>query len=100
MADPDTDHVRLPDQVPIPDARVRQYLHFEQQALNAYAKLGHMEQTLTHERMFAYTTLRYIGYEKEARSFLDSLTYPDSILQKARSRRTWPWVVRSGWTLF
>jgi hypothetical protein len=85
LPDPDTTHRVLPAATPVPYSRVRQFLHFERQALDIYRRLGHKKLTAAYEGMLAYTSLRYVGYDREAQSFLDSVAFPDSLLAEGRA---------------
>lgn|GEM_PF-7114911 len=91
----DPERIKLNDNEPIPGSRVPRFLQYERKAIDALTqlsklngsyqtKIGNIQWRVADEKFFAYITLRFIGYEKEAQQFLDGLEFPDSLTSRAK----------------
>jgi hypothetical protein len=92
----DTDRIRLKDSDPISVTRVKKFLAYENLSIATYerlkqknakyvTKVGYVGLKKSNEQMFVYTTLQFIGYEKEAAALLPGISFPDSLLQIAQN---------------
>ena len=90
----DTDREKLPDNQLIPESRKNKFLMYEKKAIETLQRLvsqnphyqtmvGGSPVKYANENMFAYSSLLFTGYEKEAMSFIRPNLYPDSLIQRA-----------------
>jgi len=92
----DSDRIKLKDSEPISISRAKKFVHYENLAIATYqqlkalnplyeTKVGNIATKMAGEHMFAWSTLKFNGFENDATRYLTGVSYPDSILQKAKN---------------
>jgi hypothetical protein len=92
----DSSRTILEDSVPLERERVIKFMHFTDQAIEAWNRLGKMSpdyKTMNSigrygssmVKLEAYTILRFCGYEPEARMYLRGISLPDTLLTRMKT---------------